>query len=218
MASEHDVEADGIDTNENCFVSYNDTLNYCLTCNSLRLKNGTIRSKSWKIIPGKDRAGMGFRLRYNAVPWVETIYIHPRTHRYTSTSSAKASLFDGDNFYFSAESSIQPPAPYTECEEVTEEKQKEIDFFVQQYDYDIDNCYKTCDQVWYHMAKEKRCVSGYPCNPLKLKIMLGEQVPQNITNYYEIDDRRYIFKYPKESIKTYLDCNKKCPRSCKTWR
>ena len=102
----------------------------CYTCNSHKFENGSAKP-GWEL---KNDARVSFRVRYkfnfltnSAMPDYPLIYIHPRNEFFTSTSAVEISAKYNDYFAFKQNSLKRAPAPYSECEEVTEERNKVCD-------------------------------------------------------------------------------------------
>ena len=168
------------DKNDLCFNSLNETRDYCVTCNTERIENGSFKETLKTENYGTPWVGFTVDYKKEGVSQ-ESVFIHPAGQRFTSSSAARASIMDGNQFWTKMKTGFKYPAPYSECEHPDFERRKQIDFFAMQYDYDFENCFWTCYQV-FQMRSDRSCNQNIPCNPFNITNIFGFDIPQGITD------------------------------------
>ena len=169
----------------------------------------------------------------------QVIVFHPPNEHFSSSSALVVPFTRGDSIKVSITSSHELPAPYSQCVNVNQEQNKELNFFADKFAYSSAACQLSCYQAhflnknneylnifrnysYYSTDTSKLrpgCIEGIPCNPLNKSTAFGWSLPD--TNSFETNHFPAFFRniHWSQTVEDNLrdeskSCDSACPESC----
>ena len=144
------------------------TASVCTICNLARLSNGSniadvgTSRKLPKYITHPTIYATISGIDYSEFRNEEQVFIfHPRSQHLSSSFAKEVSFLSHDRILVKTNTYDDPPAPYTDCENVVEERNRELNFFADQFEYNENHCQLSCKQTHF-LLKNNHCNGDIP--------------------------------------------------------
>lgn len=198
---------------------------YCYTCNAANFENGSSQIGYEPKFYGKLDEEITYTLKnFNlrkTLSWTQMVYIHPRNHHFSSSLAVSVPFLAEDEIHVSKKIYSSPSQPYTQCRNIKDDKNKQINFFSDTFTYDVNFCRQSCYQAHFMSINHESCLRDIPCNPNNLSVAFGWDLSKSSSpiNYerihlvYSYKDLTtpYISARQKEEARV---CDRICPEPC----